>query len=404
MLFDPTRHEPLQDIAWDAGRVRGFVEQTVRDTEAQGGPGRWWLPHPRDAEPSDDPNQAYAPLYHGAAGVCWALHYLQDVGAAKLSHNYLAHADELLAFNRAAMGDEAEKERASYLIGETPIQLLAYGGDPNPATAERLAEIIAGNIDHPARELMWGSPGTLLAALFLHERSGDERWADLFRDTAARLWSQLEWNDEHACHYWTQDLYGRKSNYIDATHGFVGTALPLIRGRALLGDEAWGRWRDCIANTVSRTATWEDGLVNWRPWLIPQKLPVRYLMQYCHGAPGFVVCLGGWPGDELDPLLLAGGEAVWAAGPLNKGSNLCHGTGGNGYTFLKLFQRSGDERWLQRARAFAMHGIAQTEAETQTVGRLRHSLWTGDIGFAIYLWHCLHGSAEFPTVDVFYAG
>lgn len=401
MPFDPTRHEPLQHIAWDAGRVRGFIARIVRDTEAQGGPGNWWRPHPRDAEPGDDPNQPYAPLYHGAVGVCWALHYLQDVGAAKLSRDYLPQADELLAFNRAAMGAEAEKERASYLIGETPIRLWTYGADPSLATAQRLAEIIAGNIDHPARDLMWGAPGTLLAALFLHERSGDERWAALFRETAAKLWSQLEWNDAHACYYWTQDLYGRKSSYIGATHGFVGTALPLIRGCALLGDAAWKGWRDCIANTVSRTATWQDGLVNWWPWL-PQKLPVRHLMQYCHGAPGFVVCLAGWPDDELDPLLRAGGEAVWAAGPLNKGSNLCHGTGGNGYTFLKLFQRSGDERWLQRARAFAMHGIEQTEAEAQTVGQLRHSLWTGDIGFAIYLWHCLHGSADFPTIDVFY--
>lgn len=38
------------------------------------------------------------------------------------------------------------------------------------------------------------------------------------------------------------------------------------------------------------------------------------------------------PSKELDDLLVAGGEATWAAGPLRKGSNLCHGAGGNGYT------------------------------------------------------------------------
>jgi hypothetical protein len=42
------------------------------------------------------------------------------------------------------------------------------------------------------------------------------------------------------------------------------------------------------------------------------------LMQLCHGAPGFVVCLAHLPSRELDPLLLAGGEAIWAAGPLAK--------------------------------------------------------------------------------------
>ncbi len=126
-------------------------------------------------------------------------------------------------------------------------------------------------------------------------------------------------------------------------------------------------------------------------------------MQFCHGAPGFVICLGEFPGAELDDLRLAAGRAVWAAGPLTKGSNLCHGTGGNGYAFLKLYQRMRDPLWLGRARAFAMHGIAQTEEDVARHGQMRYSLWTGDPGFAIYLWDCVRGKATFPTLDVFYA-
>ena len=127
------------------------------------------------------------------------------------------------------------------------------------------------------------------------------------------------------------------------------------------------------------------------------------LMQYCHGAPGFIVCLGDFPGEELDAVLIAGGEATWAAGPLRKGSNLCHGTGGNGYAFLKLFERTRDPLWLTRARAFAMHSIAQCEADEAKFGGLRYSLWTGDPGLAVYLWDCVRGAAAFPTVDLFYA-
>ena len=67
-----------------------------------------------------------------------------------------------------------------------------------------------------------------------------------------------------------------------------------------------------------------------------------------------------------------------------------------------LYQRTGDIKWLQRARAFAMHGIAQTEADALAHGQLRYSLWTGDLGFAIYLWDCLRGEAAFPTLDVFF--
>ena len=288
-------------------------------------------------------------------------------------------------------------------------KLLIIGGGPGGYVAAIRAgqlgiatTLIEGNQDHPARELMWGSPGTLLAALFLHERTGDARWGTLFRDTAAKLWSQLEWSAEHACAYWTQDLYGQRSTYIDAVHGFVATASPLIRGRHLLDAAAWAAWQQCIVNTVERTATREGARVNWRAWLeMRAGQRVVMLMQYCHGAPGFVVCLADMPGAALDVLLTAAGEAIWSAGPLTKGANICHGTGGNGYAFLKLYRRTGNALWLERARAFAMHGIGQIDADERQHGRLRYSLWTGDPGFAIYLWHCVQGSAAFPTIDIF---
>jgi len=401
MLFDPARHEPLQRIAWDEGAVRACIARIVDDAEARYSPQAWWPPHPQDIDPGEDPLRPATPLYYGACGVVWALHYLQDIGAVRLRRSYLGELEALLQRNRAWLGETADKEAASFLMGETPIRLLQYGAAPEAATAQRLDALIAGNVDHPARELMWGSPGTLLAALFLHERTGDARWAELFRANASRLWSQLQWSDEYRCHYWTQDLYGQSSNYIDAVHGFVATALPLIRGRALLEAADFERWQTCIETTVSRTAQREGGQANWRAWLTAP--PGRgMLMQYCHGAPGFIVCLAGMPGTVLDELLLAGGEAIWAAGPLNKGANLCHGTGGNGYAFLKLYQRTGDALWLHRARAFAMHAIAQSDAQAQQLGMRRYSLWTGDPGLAIYLWDCLRGKAAFPTLDVFY--
>jgi predicted esterase len=108
------------------------------------------------------------------------------------------------------------------------------------------------------------------------------------------------------------------------------------------------------------------------------------------------------PSHALDAELLAAGRAVWSAGPLAKGSNLCHGTGGNGYAFLKLYERTRDATWLDRARAFAMHGIGQTDAHARRYGQMRYSLWTGDLGFAVYLWDCIRGAAAFPTLDTFF--
>ena len=121
-------------------------------------------------------------------------------------------------------------------------------------------------------------------------------------------------------------------------------------------------------------------------------------MQWCHGAPGIVASLAGIaPGDdEHGQLLLAGGELTWHAGPLAKGANLCHGTAGNGYAFLALLERTGDERWLERARVFAMHAAAQVERAREAHGRGRYTPWTGDPGTALYLADCLDGSFNLP--------
>jgi hypothetical protein len=402
MLHDPARHEALVPRAWNEAEARAAIEAIVAGTEARFDPDHYWPVHPLDRE---GPEMVETPLYHGAAGVVWALHYLQDCGAARLSRNYLAGIERLLAANRGWLAAQGlDGERASYLMGDTPIRMMAIAREPDAGQAEALHALIDGNMQHPARELMWGAPGTLLAALFLYERSGDASWAALFRATAETLWTQLEWSEQRGCAYWTQELYGSRSTYLDAVHGFVAAALPLIRGRHLLGAGRWEEWRRCIANTVRRSAEVEGDQANWRPQLFgTQREAEKKLLQFCHGAPGFVICLAGFPGDELDGLLLAAGEAVWAAGPLAKGANLCHGTGGNGYALLVLYRRTGNPLWLERARAFAMHGLKQVERDAARYGQGRYSLWTGDPGFAIYLWDCIRAQAAFPTLDVFWA-
>jgi lantibiotic modifying enzyme len=123
-------------------------------------------------------------------------------------------------------------------------------------------------------------------------------------------------------------------------------------------------------------------------------------VQWCHGSPGIVASLARIaPGDdEHERLLLAGGELTWHAGPLSKGAGLCHGTAGNGYAFLALFERTGDELWLERARAFAMHAAGQVERARTQFGRGRYTLMTGDPGTALYLADCLDGAGDVPIV------
>jgi hypothetical protein len=401
MLHDPARHEPLIPLAWNDEAARAAIQHIVARTETSYRGARYWPVHPLDRE-GIAPDPVETPLYHGAAGVTWALQYLGDRGAAKLAQDWLDGWRDLLEANRGWLAANAPGEQASWLMGDTPILMMAL--PRHPELAGELARLVAANRTHPARELMWGAPGTLLAALFLHERTGEAHWAALFRETAATLWEQLAWSEQHGCAYWVQDLYGRESSYLDAVHGFVATAAPLIKGRYLLDAADWQRWQDCIANTVRKSAVIEGGQVSWNPQLFgTERENAKKLLQFCHGAPGFVIALSDFPGDELDDLLLCAGEATWAAGPLRKGSNLCHGTAGNGYAFLVLYRRTGEPVWLERARAFAMHALKQFERDAQDYGQLRYSLWTGDLGLAIYLWDCIRARPQFPTLDVFYA-
>jgi lantibiotic modifying enzyme len=151
-----------------------------------------------------------------------------------------------------------------------------------------------------------------------------------------------------------------------------------------------------VSETLQRFAVEEDGLVNW-PGLAGMELGAnrdgQIRMQWCHGAPGIVATLAHILDEEL---ALAGGELTWRAGPLRKGANLCHGTAGNGYAFLALLERTGDERWLTRARAFAMHAAAQVEHDRSEYGQGRYTLWTGDPGTALYLADCIDGGGELP--------
>jgi hypothetical protein len=202
---------------------------------------------------------------------------------------------------------------------------------------------------------------------------------------------------------WRQDMYGKVRCFIGAGHGFAGNVYPILRAARYLPPEIVQEYVDRTWTTLNALALRAEGGVNWHavhdPVLVQDRLP---LVQDCHGAPGIVVRLASMPRtDAWDRLLHEAATLTWRAGPLRKGASLCHGTAGNGYAFLKLWSRTGDEQWLARARAFAMHSLAQVQAERGKQGHGRFSLWTGDIGTALYLADCLEGRSDFPTLDYF---
>jgi hypothetical protein len=393
-LFDPGRHEPLSQTRWDEAVARRAIETIARDCESRFSPDRLWPAHPLDHE-GTPPVAPYPGLFCGAAGVISALDFLSRRGFARSTARFapvLAVLEERSrrAIQAGGWGDE------SYLIGPSGILLTHYRLAPSRDVADRLAHSIAANAQHPTRELMWGAPGTMHASLAMHDWTGEARWAELYRASARSLEASLERHG--AGELWTQEIWGRRLFMLGAAHGYAGNAGAIIRGLALLEPSERDAWIDRIVNTALATAMRDGALVNWAPeW--PASGAVKWLVQWCHGAPGFVTSLAALDDRRLDEVLLAAGKLIWAAGPLVKGAGLCHGTAGNGYAFLKLFRRTRDERWLERARAFAMHAIEQSERHAALYGMRRYSLYTGDPGVAIYLLNCIDGTDAWPGLD-----
>jgi hypothetical protein len=378
MLYSPECHEPRESRPWDPDVALTTIREIAADCEASF-ESLYWPVHPRD----DDGTGPYTTVYEGSAGVIYALDLLARHGLVDMTRDYTPVVEEALEVYRTDPKVEAWHP-PSFWVGETGILLTLHRLAPSAEVAERIAELVAANADDPHLEFMYGSPGTMLAA-----RAIDR--LDLWRESASHL--RDAWEDSGL---WTQELYSGVQQFVGPAHGFAGCV-------AALAHEPDEELHQRASEAFKRLAVEEDGLANW-PALADGDLITRQgtiRMQWCHGAPGVVACLADIaPGDdEHERLLIAGGELTWLAGPLTKGPNLCHGTAGNGLAFLKLFRRTGDELWLERARAFAMHAVAQVERERRAVGRGHYSLWSGDPGTALYLALCLDGSASLPGFD-----
>ena len=365
MLFEPDAHEPITDEPWSAERARTAIAAIVAEAESAFDDG--WPTHPQDVVDEADATTRFRTVYLGGAGVVDALQRLWRRGFVELRRDYLPYLEHSLEAKPDFPGEDAER---SLWMGETGIRLVLQRRAPSAENRERLAELIAANERDERCELMWGSPGTILA--------GRELGIDM---TPSIDWLRERRDDEGL---WTQRLYGVSSRCIGTAHGFAGCALAL-------GDDV------AVSETLRRWAVEEDGLINWLPYAEMDRLDAngdgRIRTQWCHGAPGIVATLAPFLDEEL---AIGGGELTWHAGPLQKGAGLCHGTAGNGYAFLALHERTGDERWLVRARAFAMHAAAQVERRRAQDGRGWHTLWTGDLGTARYLADCVDGGGTVP--------
>ena len=133
------------------------------------------------------------------------------------------------------------------------------------------------------------------------------------------------------------------------------------------------------------------------------------LVHWCHGAPGAVAlfCLASkiFDDDSYFKIAVRACETIWEYGLLKKGAGLCHGTSGNGYCLLTLYQHfpegSADAtKWLTRAYAFG--DFILTQYYPGKFGDRPYSLFEGWGGALCYLQDLIHcpRAASFPFYEL----
>ena len=212
----------------------------------------------------------------GAAGVVWALDRLRARGYAETTLDLVA-----VMWGASGMAGQAGRvliglpkpkpTRPALFMGESGILLVLWRLDPSEEIADDLHALVLDNLSNPANDVMWGTPGTLLAARLMHVRArararaptGEERWAEAARQSEAAV---LDSRREDGL--WENVLHGESYRGLGPFHGAAGNVLVL-------------RLKD-LGDVLRETAVVEGGLVNWPTAVSDDDL----LMQWCAGAPG----------------------------------------------------------------------------------------------------------------------
>ena len=403
MLFSSERHKKLTDTPWNKDLVTEVIKNIIDNTyQSRNITSGLWTIHPKDK--FDSSPEFFTDFYMGSAGVVWALKNLEDINSKDRDISFEELIDLSLKTHLKISGQTPYDDKGSFFVGEAGIRLIKQLISPDADNEVILIQQIESKMDSLENELLYGLPGSLLMIHFLYEKLKKTEHLILQNKIIEKLLSTRVIDELSGALIWIQTFSEQKVRYIGAAHGTIGNYSILLR--ILRKQNNLTYHKDIIKNLetfLNYYARKEDVKCNW-----PSKMETdnssKMLVHWCHGATGIVTELApeikASESQVIDELLIHGGNLIWEAGPLEKGTTICHGTAGSGMAFLKLFERTNDLHWLQKAQSFAMFAIDQYQQEKQEFGQERFSLWTGDLGLAIFLRDVLFHKASMPGLDI----
>lgn len=327
----------------------------------------------------------------------------------RLNSTIGGYDEELNACVQAVIGklSEIDDEDHTFLIGKAGIcaMLAVIVNDEKYVTM-----VLESTKNDPEEfELLYGAAGSLYALGFILKYwPGTTQRADLIESVKRIAGATVSKKDQNnQLHFRFPTKGGRL--YLGAAHGLIGILHLLLQLH-----EFTSEYNEVIMASLDFLLTTQFPSGNFP---IYEGSSIDDTVHFCHGGPGAVpmLCLAYQIYNHQDYLqaALRAGEDIWRRGLLKKGRGICHGTAGNGYAFLSLFNVTGEEIWLHKAYVFAetmgydqdyeRTVIRYDDPQRMSVGIADHpySLMEGLAGTICFFNDCLNPLvAIYPAYDI----
>jgi len=202
MLFIPERHATITELKWAKEFAKDYIIHLIHKTENLFQGDLLWPVHP-DLQKGNGISQPITSLWFGAAGTLWALHQLSKSYSVNLQC-YMSYLEQLTLLQSAWIKEMASEfipiNTTSYLLGSLGSNLVKwiYTGEH----LKQLQQDTIANFNHPANELMWAAPGSMIVALEIFKKNQQQEWLDIYKMGVTHLLSSYYHDDVKQCYFW----------------------------------------------------------------------------------------------------------------------------------------------------------------------------------------------------------